>query len=246
MVSRRYPIGGAVTTVEVIVPFAGDCQHRRSALNFITGRYPWPVTIAEGGDPWCKAAAVMPAIARSAAEIVVMADADVWCDRIGEAVDAVRDGAAWAIPHRGVFRLTEPATRDVLAGGAPDLQAICEPAYLGLEGGGIVVARREHLLDVPMDPRFVGWGQEDSSWGYALRTMLGRPARRPGQLVHLWHPPQPRATRKRGSDASWQLGRRYHHALDDPAAMRQLLTEARHALDAPQHSLHDHAPHVLH
>lgn len=183
----------------------------------------------------------MPVIERSDAEIIVVHDADVWTDGVDGAVTACQNGAKWAIPHRGVFRLTEEGTHNFLAGQPWKDQPLEQPAYLGIEGGGIVVARRETLLDIPLDPRFVGWGQEDQSWGLALRALLGAPHRVKRPLVHLYHPPQQRLTRSRGSKENWGLRRRYYLARLDPDQMRQLIEEV-HALSAHQPSLHAGSP----
>lgn len=211
--------------VEVVVPFAGDCPHRRRALDWTTARYPWPVRIAPGGEPWVKAEAVMPAIEASDAEIIVVADADCWTDP-SEAVERVRGGEPWAIPHRGVHRLTEDATERLLAGEPWRELPLDERAYLGWEGGGVVVAPRRALLDVPLDPLFTGWGCEDESWALALNLLVGHRWRGKEPLVHLWHPPQPRTDRRQGSPANFARLRRYVAARHDPAAMRALLTEA--------------------
>lgn len=145
--------------VEVIVPFAGACPHRARALAWVRGRYPWPVTVAEApAGPWCKAAAVMPAVRNSSADVVLVADADVFTDGIHDAVAEVQAGAPWAIPHRGVHRLDEQGTAAVLAGEPWQVQTLAERAYLGVMGGGIVVAPREVILSVPLDARYVGWG----------------------------------------------------------------------------------------
>src|SRR5690349_13470827 len=143
-------------SVEVIVPFRGRCPHRERAWAWCRKRYTWPVTLAEGpSGAWCKARATMPAVEDSCASIVVLADADVWSDGIGEAIAAVAAGAAWAQPHRGVHRLTEEGTEALLRGDSWEDQPLTQPAYRGTEGGGIVVMRRETALEVPLDPRFV-------------------------------------------------------------------------------------------
>lgn len=228
--------------VEVIVPFtSGGCQHRARAWEWLKPRYRWPVTVAPGPAPWCKALAVMPAVAASTADIVVVADADVWADGLQAAIDEVVAGAAWAIPHRGVHRLTKASTARFIAGAPLDGLELTERGYLGVPGGGIVVAPRELLLAVPLDPRFVGWGQEDEALGVALQTMTGAPWRSRTPLAHLWHPPPPRLTRRRGSHAGWALWERYSRAEGDPIAMDQLLKEARDALPAHQPAVHDHA-----
>lgn len=183
----------------------------------------------------------MPAIAASSAEVVVLADADVWCEGLPEAISAVRDGAPWAVPHHHVKRLTEAATTALLGG--EDLPAdYTQPPYEGVWGGGITVARRETFLEVPLDPRFVAWGQEDESHGIALHHLAGPGWRGATDLTHLFHPPQERMTRRRGSLESWQLHLRYRRARRDSAALTALVEEAKRALELDHQTLHNHAP----
>lgn len=95
-----------------------------------------------------------------------------------------------------------------------------------MPGGGMIVARRETLLEVPLDSRYVGWGQEDESHALALNCLAGMPWRGDAHLIHLWHPPAKRQTRRKGSRRSWELFKRYRAAASDPVAMRALLKEA--------------------
>lgn len=222
--------------VEVVIPWRGDdCPHRLAALRFVLPHYGalgYPVTIAPGPTPWIKADAVMPAVESSRADVVIVADADVFLGNphgLSQAVEEVRRGAPWAIPHRWLLRLNEAATQRVYAGEGYDANAasLVERPRVGWQGGGYVVARRETLLDVPMDRRFVGWGGEDESWATALRLLVGKPTRGRARLVHLWHPPQEREERRIGSRASMRLVRRYAAARDNPAAMRRLIEEGR-------------------
>jgi hypothetical protein len=83
---------------------------------------------------------------------------------------------------------------------------------------------------VPMDPRFVGWGQEDEAWGAALAAVLGNGWRGTTPLYHLWHPPQPRQNRAIGSQESRHLRGRYFKARRFPNEMDTLLTDARSLL----------------
>lgn len=218
----------------VVVPWRPGCPHRDRAWAYVwtrhldaghdvrVGRYP-PGELR-------KAAAVADGLA-GVAGLVVIADADVWCDGIPAAVDAVRAGAAWAVPHRLVHRLTADATDAVLAGG--DLEGpTTERPYRGQAGGGIVVTTTDLLDAVPLDPRFEGWGQEDEAWEAALLATAGRPWRGDAPLWHLWHPPQPRMTRHTGSKSSRALWKRYRQALRHaqrgaPGPMERLLEEAR-------------------
>jgi hypothetical protein len=216
-------------TVEILVPWKPGCAHRERALTWLQRRLTWPVTIAEApAGPWCKAAAVNPAASASRADVLVVHDADVWTPGLGAAVAAVEAGAGWAVPHTGLFRLTQESTAAVLAGEEPNRHmSLDERAYRGLIGGGIIIAPRETLLAVPIDPRFTGWGQEDDSWGMALTTLAGALWRGAEPLYHLWHPPQPRDTRRYGNQAGRDLRRRYARAMHDPAAMTSLIREAK-------------------
>lgn len=222
-------------SVDAICPWLGGCEHRERALEFISARYPWPLTLAPGVEPWVKAKAVRPAIERSCADVVVVADADCWTEGIESAVRAVTCGAAsWALPHApDIRRLSPEGTAAALAGEPIEAQPLEVRPYPGVVGGGIVVALREVLLEVPMDPRFVGFGQEDVSWGYALRTLIGEPWRGERPLFHLWHPPQRRLDRKWGSVENRRLGLRYHAARKDPQVMRDLIGEHRCDSAAP-------------
>lgn len=219
-----------------MIPYAGSCEHRQRALDHIKARYAdrhpdWKVTVATAPPgPWIKALPVNAAICASVSEVVIVADADVWCDHLDLAVDGCR---TWAIPHGGVYRLTEAATLRYIA--TPDCDPYSLPLvqrpYRGYPGGGIVIARREHLLEVPMDPRFVGWGQEDESFAIALRCIYGKPWRGHAPLWHLFHTPQQRESRQLGSKAGVALRNRYIAARKDKRAMHELLDEIRRAGD---------------
>lgn len=217
--------------VEAIIPWRGGCPWREQAFAWVLERHleRWPTTAAVcPAERWVKAAAAMPAVQHSSASVVVVADADVWCDGLDAAVAAVLDGEAWAIPHGKVHRLTRDATQLVLEGQAPATltgHVHEQIPYTGIAGGGLVVLRREVALDVPLDPRFEGWGGEDHSWGYALQTLAGRPWRGDAPLWHLWHPAAPRLSRKIGSEPSEALRRRYWAAMSNPQAMRNLIEE---------------------
>lgn len=172
--------------------------------------------------------------------IVVLHDADCFCAGLGDAIAAVANGAAWAVPHTFVHRLTQEATASTLSG-RPDMTVEQKP-YPGIVGGGIVVARRETLLEAPLDPRFIGWGQEDQSFGFAMSCLFGEPRRGHADLIHLWHPHPPRMDRKRGSPENWALRERYDKARWNRAAMRELIEEGRHVdRNASQPAMRHHA-----
>lgn len=220
--------------VRVIIPWRGGCPFREAALEWVLRRWrdthpAWPVTLAELPDgPWIKANAVNPAVAAAREDYVIVADSDVWSDYVPAAVEALAR-KNWSMPHRPVFRLTQAATAQVLAGA--DLtdfgrhRGLTERPYFGAPAGGMLCARRQTLIEIPMDPRFVGWGGEDYSLGDALSTLAGRPARADRPLWHLWHPPQERLSRRVGTRENQELRRRYLSAFNHPERMKALVSE---------------------
>lgn len=225
-------------SVSVVVPWRPGCPHREAAWAWVRDRYSaahpdWQLIVGQCLEgPFSRSKGIITAAERADADILVVADADVWCDGIGQAVAHAAD-ACWAVPHRLVHRLSPESTELVLAGadwqGLPlssDNRQDARP-YVGHETGTLVVVLRDVLLAVPPDPRFVGWGQEDAAWALALHTLVGRPRRGTADLVHLWHPPPQRQSRTVGSRENLALYRRYLRAGKRPDAIRSLLAETQ-------------------
>ena len=224
------------TRPAVVIPWRAGCSHREIALAWVTARYRalgWPVYLGEVEGPWRKAVGLQRAIETAEADVLVVADADVWCDEVANVVDLVATGQVpWGIPHLEVARLDAAATLRVIHSGLdPATVTFAEKPYRGRIGGGMAVIPRDLWDACPMDPRFVGWGQEDESWGHALLGVAGRPARGRAPLWHLWHPPQPRRDRGIGSAENLDLCRRYLVAGRHPDQLAELLAEARSALE---------------
>lgn len=192
---------------------------------------------AKPGSDWCKAEHIACLVAATTEPVLIVSDIDVWVppSAVRAAVNAVANGALWAVPHLDVHRLTLPATLRVTAMAAPDgpvtiLEGEYEqPPYPGHACGGMVVIRRDVIESVPPDRRYVGWGREDDSWALALRTLVGpewRDTRAP--MVHLWHAAPPRRTRTDPLRVlSRNLYRRYVEADRAPDVMRALVEEGR-------------------
>jgi len=246
-------------TVWVVIPWRAGCPHREAAFDHVTrwwlDTYPgWSVVIGPWPEkylsspgsvvPWRKGCAVRNARIRpDPDDVVVVSDADVIPVGVGAAVASVSpDGcgrpiARWAVPFRMVHRLTQAGTELVTSGrlvlpngSVPKMPGILEESYIGSAGGGTVVMRGDVFGEIPIDPRFAGYGQEDLSWSLALHRLVGAPTMRSAPLWHLWHPPQERmrrggtVSRGVGSEAGLLLWQRYRQATT-PAVMRALIAE---------------------
>ena len=221
----------AMADVSVLVPWRPGCPHRESAWEWIRSRYAtehpdWE--IVEGScppGPWVKARAVHDAACRSSGRRLVVADADVWCPDLAP---IVAEPHPVIIPHSFVHRLTPHETQRFMAGGQRPYETVERPRR-GMAGGGIVILDRDLYDRCPLDPRFVGWGQEDSSWAAALTALTGKIRRHSRPLYHLWHPPQERLNRATGSVEGRVLERRYREAATH-GTIDTVLAEARQEL----------------
>jgi hypothetical protein len=234
-------------SVSICIPFRPDGAERDRNYAFVRSRYEtlypdWELVEGrdnhQGGDldgpqialgsGWSKGTAVNAAVEASSGDVLVISDADVM---IGQ--QALRDAvgrlenSAWVVPHKLIYRLTEDATRAVIADTLyADPHAFTHnrtrAPRRGPPGGGVSVMRREDF--VGMDERFIDWGGEDISFAWALDTLIGPHLRLGAVMWHLNHktmkPPNGRA-----SAQSEALTGRYLEASGDPVAMSELLDE---------------------
>lgn len=226
-------MGSPVSSVDVVIPWSGNCVYRASARSYIASRWQsrgYKVKVGEINGPWCKALAVASALRHSMADTLVITDGDVWTDAGPDAVERVASGElAWSAPFGTVRRLNQESTVATLDGGPLDGRLL-KPPFKAVPGGGIVVLRRDVYETAPLDPAFVGWGHEDEAWGMALRCLFGPPGTASDPLWHLWHPPQD----KSGTPERRQNQHRraqYAKARRNPEAMTALLSEARQLLE---------------
>jgi hypothetical protein len=226
--------------VSVLAPFTPGCPHREDAWAYVLGRYTaehpdWEIVVGRSpGSLYSRTAAILDAASRASGDVLVVADADVWCDPAEAATKAL--GSGWAIPHRLIHRLSPESTEQVYAGAdwrtlplSQDNAQDRRP-YVGNEAGTLLVLTRSAFEAAPPDPRFAGWGQEDEAWALALRTLIGKAWRGTADLVHFWHPPQERLDRIRGNQENQALLRRYRQAASRPSRMRPLVAEAAQAV----------------
>lgn len=216
--------------VAVIVPrdycITIDRQHNWEHVRLHYRTHHPNYEIVEGHCPsaqWCKGAAIQNALRHTGAEILVIADADCIIDPywLTSCVELVRNGAPWAVPHRMVNRLTEDATRLFLEEKINgqlgfDANILTRERYEGVAGGGIVVLRRIHYDAIGGIPQaFIGWGSEDRALGLLCEKLLGPCARGEGELIHLYHHPQPKTRlTQQNVQVLQRLGQAAQHGAD--------------------------------
>lgn len=225
------------TSVDLIVPYRpGDDLRRAHAeklwdlwdRNFVgMRRYIGVHEEAEG--LWNKAVATDRAVRRGNGEVLVVADADVWVEPqyIAQAVKLVHEGRPWVIPHKLVHRLNLQSTQAWLKGEPGPLRYDRRP-YLGVVGGGLFVISRKGFEEIGgFDPRFAGHSGEDISFGYVADRLLGTHTRLKGDLIHLYHEPQPSKDDDRITGPNQALMREYAQARHSKQALRRLVLEGR-------------------
>lgn len=221
------------SAVSVLIPYTSTDEARARARTYVLGWYArhhpgWEIIEGTCGGEWSKGAALADAAARAAHDIFVLADADsiVPAATLADAVARVAVGAAWVMPHRKVFRLSETHTNRVYGGADPAPRDTCRAPYVGVTGGGITVLSRQTWDTVGgVDPRFCGWGGEDIAFGWALETLCGPGVHLAAPLFHLWHTQEFQGQHRRGSAESEALAGRYRDARNQPDAMRALVAE---------------------
>lgn len=224
-------------TVAVVVPYRpSGCSWRTKAWGYIREHYAtnhpgWEILTGSCDGEWSKGAAVMDAVARTQADVLVVADADSYVDpqTLREAVQATHSHQ-WAVPHSHVHRLDYRATHRRYSTAPDGHVSYDRPPYRRVIGGGIMVITRDAYLACPIDPRFLGWGGEDVSWGWALPRVCGKPWLGQANLWHLWHPTA--RTSEAGTPESNQLAIRWRRATmtDNPELLAQMLADVKDAL----------------
>ncbi len=230
--------------VSLIVPL-GEGHNETREANWEWLRARWEAIrptweIVEGrcrADRWCKAEAVADAARYADGDVWVISDADLWVESWPTLKDAalLAAGHGWSVPCGNVYRLNHPATAQIVERD-PDDQGIDWPVansslarrpYRLFPGGGILAVTPD-AYDAAggFDPRFVGWGGEDTSLGAALSTLVGEPARLEASVWHLYHPMSKQAAKiGRMSGPNDRLARRYLAADGDREAMQRLISD---------------------
>ena len=243
--------------ISLLVPFRTDNGRRAETWQWLA-RY-WQhelpgaeIVIGTDNHPaFCKTAAVNRAADKAKGDVFVILDAD--CYVSGEVIEYCaneirrerkRGNRLWFIPYRYFYRLTDPASREILnsnPGNPARFFAAPPPNHKLQETKGItrahwfgaliqIMPREAFYAAGTMDNRFHGWGGEDVAFMHALDTLYSRHKTVPSGVIHLWHPTIGSSAKDRKwagqtkPGANGNLAAKYFRARGDAGRMRELVT----------------------
>jgi len=246
--------------ISLLVPFRPDDEGRARTWDWLSRYWQWSLPAAEiligsdDGMPFSKACAVNEAAARATGNVFVIMDADCYMDSnvIVQAADHIRSHKSWWVPYNTLFRIRRPPSDELLAlpPEAP-IRLKLPPAPELIQGGFGDGSARLHgavIMVVPaagfwevggMDPRFRGWGSEDTAFSIALDTLwVKRNYDMNHHVAHLWHARigeggGNRVRRNVGQKrpmSGHELARRYWYNNGKPRTMRKLVDEGFRAV----------------
>jgi len=256
--------------VSILIPFRCPDRHSQRVKNVDWLMRYWKAQLpgAEvivGDDPmtdapFSKSVAVNDAASRASGDVLVIVDADGFmsADRVMHCVSEIRAARKrgqrlWFVPYRKFYRLTEEASRLLLASDPRSPHEFREPlqqeyvlndtdpAIGHWYGAMIQIMPREAFDEVGgWDPRFRGWGGEDHAAMRAMDTLWWPHKTLPSQVLHVWHPqlgPDGPKTLVSWRERMWEgqddpqanakLSHRYYAAQNKPPQMRALVDEGR-------------------
>lgn len=254
--------------ISILIPFrCTDPNHPRMKNVEWLQRY-WKAQLpgAEiiiGVDPdlhktFSKSVAVNDAVSKATGDIFVIVDADgyISADAVLHCAKEIRQARKrgqklWFVPYRQFYRLTEDASKLLLASDPakphqftvplPKEQMIqdTDPTVGHWYGAMIQIMPREAFETVGgWDPRFRGWGGEDHAAMRAMDTLYWPHKTLSTAVLHVWHPqigPHGTAAMVHWKDRMWEnqndpgandkLSGRYYAAQGRPTAMQKLVNE---------------------
>lgn len=236
------PYGG----ISLLVPFREDSTGTRtSTWKWLEAYYRESLPEAEiiigedDGTPYSKSTAINDAAARAMGYVLVILDADVLIDP-----DVIRQCASkiekasrpvWFIPFTRAYRLTQERGLEIQEQDpekfrplGPSRQSEIEDMIDGAPGFIHILSRRAFNKVRGMDPRFRGWGGEDTSFVHAVDTLYGKHTRTANHITHLWHErPGAGSSSSRRWDGQTERKRElwteYKQAAGDKVAMKKIV-----------------------
>jgi hypothetical protein len=214
----------------ILVPFRTDAAKR--ARNWKHARKQWEklgLPIFEGNTiGGFQRAEARNNAARAAGDwnVALYADADIILGDLAQALAALLSAektGQYTVAYSKLSYLSERGTQQVVSGLDP-LRAHKRDNPVGLTWECCFAVRRDIFDHVGgFDERFQGWGGQVAAFFYAYATFGGR-ERVFGDAYHLDHPLVDR-TKDPHFKTNCALAGRYNAAVDDKAAMTEILKE---------------------
>lgn len=233
-------------SVSVVIPWRSEDPERTRLFDWCLARWyalhpDWQIVTPHDDrteGPFNRSVAVNRGVEMADGNVVVIADADT-AVRHGQAYEALGrlHGKPWVVGYETMCHLT-PQYTSIILDHPPDArwndrlstsdigrnvirwsstESVC----------GLVVLRRDDYLSIGgNDPRFQGWGWEETSFAYKADTFLGPHVRSSGDCLHLFHELRPDRKTDADAEANRALGARYEAANGDPEAMTSLVRES--------------------
>lgn len=226
--------------VVILVPYRPDSGPRDALWRFCRARWErlhpdWPIIEGVSPDgPFNRSAALNDAAHKAGAwDVALCIDADVCCDprAVADAVGLAAASRRVVVAHNERIMLNKQGTDKVLAGfdGPWRVRQMVETVYSGPVScvSCAVAIPRAVWEDVGgYDPRFVGWGFEDSAFAIAVGTLRSPFVNLAAETYHLHHPRSPETVKTSPTyRANAARLAAYVDADGDPDAVRALLAE---------------------
>lgn len=193
--------------------------------------------VDSGGEAFSRAQAFNLGAMIAKPPVLILADADAVpaeARQVAEAVLHAQANRRTVYPYQRYVRLTQGASA-ALVEHRPAAGWTVEWEMRDSVGALMIVPRERYLDAGGCDPRFTGWGFEDTAWAITTTTLHGEPLRIRGDLLHLWHPWHPDSWVNAGTSETYQdnaaLLDRYRDAAGDESRLRALREEADHPIE---------------
>lgn len=207
------------------VPWRGGDRWRERTWGYVKTHLEnaGPVLTADSGDQPFNRAASRNLAASECDGVMILHDADTIApaDAYPEMIELASDTGRMVVGYTQYRALTRNATRRVLDGSDPWTEELAGTTEGWSLGGIVAITREAWDLVGGMDPRFRGWGCEDTALAHAAAVVLGPILRVPAPAVHLWHP---HGSGHADETANGELLARYT-ACTTPDEIRRLVAE---------------------
>jgi hypothetical protein len=212
----------------VCIPHRGIDVHRQANLDYTVNRWTGfglPVFYADSDEgPFNRSQAINRAVARSKADVYVIADNDVVLETSQQAWESIEDAYTndfYTVCFSKLNVLDWEASAAVRAGGKPQEQFVLESVRL-VWSNCFAISRVLFERVGGFDERFVGYGHQDGAFLNACSTLGGK-NRVNGNAYHLRHPDPDKD--HMGMRGNVELAIRYRQADGDVEAMLALVGE---------------------